>query len=60
MIDIAEETLGIRHSKFSLEDSLLMPAFSLLIAPRHLTISLHCNKKAPLPEAPYGASFRLR
>ncbi len=48
-IDVAEETLNIRHSVFSTEDSLLMSAFSLLIAPAYLTIHLHCSQDAPLP-----------
>ena len=48
-IDVAEETLSIRHSVFSSEDTLLMSAFSLLTAPPHLTMQLYSNKNAPLP-----------
>ena len=49
MIDIAEETLGIRHPEFSSGDTLLMPAFSLLTTPANLTIYLHSCQEAPLP-----------
>ena len=33
-IDVAEETLNIRHPEFSSGESLLMSAFSLLNAPQ--------------------------
>ena len=36
-IDVAEETLNIRHFEFSSKDSLLMSAFSLLAAPPRFT-----------------------
>jgi hypothetical protein len=48
-IDVAEETLNIRHSEFSSEESLLMSAFSLLATPPDLTVKLRCDKNAPLP-----------
>ena len=36
-IDVAEETLDFRHCEFSSQETLLMPAFSLLTAPPQLT-----------------------
>ena len=48
-IDVAEETLSVRHSRFSLEVSLLMSAFSLLKAPTNLTVHLYRLQDAPLP-----------
>ena len=54
-IDVAEETLNIRHSEFSSEESLLMSAFSLLTAPPNLTVELHRSKNAPLP--PFARGF---
>ncbi len=51
LIDIAEETLGIRHAEFSSAESLLMSAFSLLTTPHSLTLVLRCRQDAPLPPA---------
>ena len=62
-IDVAEETLSFRHPEFSSGETLLMSAFSLLIAPPYLTIQLQSNKNAPLPPPPkagisvFGNSF---
>ena len=49
MIDIAGETLDMRHPEFLSGDSLLMSAFSLPKAPSYLTVILRCFWKAPLP-----------
>ena len=51
MIVIAKETLGFRWARLSLALRLLMPTFSLLIAPPNLTVQLHSNEDAPLPRA---------
>ena len=53
MIVIAKETLGFRCAPLSGALRLLMPTFSLPIAPLNLTIQLHCNRDAPLPPAPF-------
>ncbi len=49
LIDIAEETLGMRHLVFSSRESLLMSAFSLPIAPHKFTLMIRCYRDAPLP-----------
>ena len=41
-IDVAWETLGIRRAGFSPALWLLIPTVSLLSAPQHLTVLLHC------------------
>ena len=49
MIIIAQETLLFRREGFSPSLLLLIPAFSLDIAPPNLTVRLLCNINAPLP-----------
>ena len=45
MIDIAEETLGLRRIRLSRILRLLIPTFSLPSAPACLTTHLHCSLK---------------
>jgi hypothetical protein len=49
MITIAQETSLFRPRGFSPLLKLLIPAFSLDIAPPHLTVQLRRNINAPLP-----------
>lgn len=49
LIIIAKETLGFRCAGLSPALWLLIPAFSLLIAPLSLAAELRCNEDAPLP-----------
>src|SRR5699024_6070511 len=47
--NLTQEPLVIRRDRFSLSNSLLMPAFSLAHSPRLLTVPLHTMHDAPLP-----------
>ena len=49
LINVAQETLGLRRPGFSPEFSLLMPAGSLLCSPPVLAIRLQPAENAPLP-----------
>ncbi len=49
MIAIAEETSGFRRTGLSPVLWLLIPTFSLPVAPAHFTVYLHSNENAPLP-----------
>ena len=49
MINIAQETLGLRRFDFSSNLSLLMPRSSLPPTPDVLTVALQCEWNAPLP-----------
>ena len=51
LIVIAKETLGFRWAGLSPALRLLMPTFSLLLAPPSLTVGLRCQEDAPLPRA---------
>ena len=59
LIDVAEETLGLRHPEFSSGEKLLMSAFSPPIAPSRFTSGLRCYRGAPLPPAKGGAPFSV-
>jgi hypothetical protein len=48
-ITVAQETLLFRWAGFSPALWLLIPTFSLDIAPPDLTVQLQCNINAPLP-----------
>ena len=48
-IIVAQEILLFRRAGFSPALWLLIPAFSLDIAPPNLTVQLQCNINAPLP-----------
>ncbi len=50
LIDVAEETLGLRHPVFSTGETLLMSAFSLPTTPQLLTLLFRCCWDAPLPD----------
>ena len=56
MIVIAKETLDFRCSNYLFELWLLVPTFSLLIAPPRLTARLRCDKNAPLPLEFYASA----
>ena len=49
MINIAQESLGLRRTDFSSVLSLLIPAYSLHSAPALLTLDLHRPVNALLP-----------
>ena len=49
MINIAQETLGLRRTDFSSVLSLLIPAYSLPSGPAVLAVGLHSPWNAPLP-----------
>jgi hypothetical protein len=57
MINIAQETLGLRRTDFSSVLSLLIPAYSLLNAPAALTLDLHNPQLRTLS---YHAQLALR
>src|SRR3989344_6178553 len=57
MIVIAEETSDLRRWRFSRHLRLLIPTFSLLNAPAHLTVYLHSNQNAPLPLGDFEKDF---
>jgi len=52
MITIAQETLVLRRSSFSLDLSLLIAAYSLPCAPAALTVDLLSTGNALLPRKP--------
>lgn len=61
LIDVAEETLGIRHPVFSSGEKLLMSAFSLLTTPQKFTRLFRCHEDAPLPLSDVTSeNFHLR
>ena len=49
-IHLPSETLGLRRTRFARAFSLLIPAFSLRLAPGHLTASPSSRSNAPLPK----------
>src|SRR5207248_9444748 len=59
-ITLPQETLGFRWASFSLAFTLLIPAFSLPVAPPVFTVRLHSCWNAPLPFKPKGSNPQLR
>ena len=58
MINMAQETLGLRRTDFSSVLSLLIPACSLLSAPTVLTLDLRRPENALLPRVlPHARGF---
>jgi hypothetical protein len=59
-ICVAQETSGFRWAGFSPAFVLLIPTFSLPVAPPDLTVELRRNRNAPLPVRPCGRNPQLR